>query len=226
MYDIDITERELEQMLRAADIVEIQMLHGQYMTYLDQLDFVRIYNELMAKGHPELSYEMVESGEYIAENVENLMFRKFVGTVNEKKDVNRSRGFCGCQYLWSPRIKLNKDATRAWAQWNQMSPHTMDISPYPGNECRRTPYWYIGKYNNEYIKIDGEWKLLKCHVIALSRTPYAEGWIKQSDARRIAHGPQAIPDKPPRFYAYHSDTVYSGHGRYTWGPFLPEDDNF
>ena len=57
-------KKELDKMLRAADITEILMLHGRYITYLDQIDFLSIYST-MAQDHPEISYEMVESEPFL-----------------------------------------------------------------------------------------------------------------------------------------------------------------
>lgn len=211
---------ELDRMLRAADIVEIEMIHGKYLACLDQLDFLGIY-DLMAKDHPEISYEMVEDGAYIGpEAVGKYMQRVHDGNRNNPKKM---RGWVGLQYLYTPRIVLNADATRARAQWNQLSPHAMPVSPYPGNEKLCTAYWFIGKYDNEYVKVDEEWKLLKTHVIAFSRTPYDEGWIRNPDARRIYHPGAEPPQKGPRVYAYHSDATYTPNGTWNWGPHLPKD---
>jgi len=216
-----IEKSELDKMLRAADIVEIQMLHGKYISLLDRDDFPGIY-ELMAKGHPELSYEIVEGGEYRAEHVPNLILA-------EKKklgDKETKRGWVGLQYLWTPKIVLSADGTRAKAQWNQLSPHGMPVSAYPGNERRMTAYWFIGKYDNEYIKIDGVWKLLKVHVCAYVRTPYDQGWLKQGDCRRIFHPGSGKPDQPSRTYTYHPDATYTSDEHYNWGPYLPEEGSF
>ena len=138
-------QAELNRMLRAADIVEIEMIHGKYLACLDQLDFLGIY-DLMAKDHPELCYEMVEDGAYIGpENVGPYMHNVHDGNRNNPKKM---RGWVGLQYLYTPRIVLNEAGDRARAQWNQMSPHAMRISPYPGNDKHCTPYWFIGKYDN------------------------------------------------------------------------------
>jgi hypothetical protein len=67
-----IEQKELDRLLRAADIVEIQMLHGRYISLLDRDNFPGIF-ELMAKDHPEMSYEIVEGGEYQAEHVRDLI---------------------------------------------------------------------------------------------------------------------------------------------------------
>ncbi len=213
-------QAELNRMLRAADVVEIEMLHGKYLACLDQLDFLGIY-DLMAKDHPEISYEMCEDGCFIGpESVKRYMANVHDGN---KNNPMKMRGWVGLQYLYTPRIVLNADATRARAQWNQMSPHAMRISPYPGNDKHCTAYWFIGKYDNEYIKVDDEWKLLKTHIIVYARTPYKEGWIRQPDARRIYHPGADLPQKGPRLYAYHSDATYSPHGSWNWGPHLPKD---
>lgn len=213
-------QTEVDRMLRAADVVEIQMIQGKYLALLDQLDFLGIY-DLMAKDHPEISYEMVEDGAYIGpENVARYMESVHDGNRNNPKKM---RGWVGLQYLYTPRIVLNESATRARAQFNQMSPHAMRVSPYPGNGQHCVAYWFIGKYDNEYIKIDGEWKLLKTHIIAFSRTPYDEGWIKDPDARRIYHPNAEKPQTLPRVYSYHSDAVYSPDGSWNWGPHLPKD---
>lgn len=211
----------LGRMLRNADIVELQMLEGRYISLLDQDDFAGIF-ELMAKDHPELSYEIVEAGAFEGARVRNLID----GETKKLAKKSEKRSWVGLQYLWSPRIVVNKDGTRARAQFNQLSPHCMPVAPYPGNEHRQTAYWFIGKYDNEYIKLDGEWKLLKVHVCAFARTPYDEGWIKQADCRRIYHPASGVPDKKPRYYTYHSDAVYSGDGIYSYEPFLPEEGEF
>jgi hypothetical protein len=215
-------ESELDRMLRAADIVEIQMLQGRYMSLLDRDDFPGIY-ELMPKDHPELSFEMVEGGEFQGEHVRNLILAE-EKKLGDRKSVKR--GWVGLQYMWTPNIVLSKDGTRARAQWNLLSPHAMSVSPYPGNEHKTTAYWFVGKYDNEYIKINNEWKLLKLHVCAYVRTPYDEGWLKQGDCKRIYHPGSGKPDNPSRIYTYHPDAIYSSGSLYSWRPFLPEDGSF
>lgn len=220
---MNIEKTELDRLLRDADLVEIQMLLSKYLAYLDQLNYHGIYS-LFAQDHPEVTYELVEDGAYIGpEAVRDYMMKEHVHLNNNPMMM---RGWVGLQYILTPRIVISEDGTRAKAQFNQLSPHAMRISPYPGNEKRVTAYWFIGKYDNEYIKIDGEWKILKAHICVFSRTPYLEGWIKQPDARRIYHPNLLPPQRPGRFYTYHSDATYSGHGRYNWGPHLPADGKF
>lgn len=170
-----MNKQEAERLLRGADVIDIQMIMGKYLSYLDQVDFKGIYS-LMAQDHPEITYEMVEDGAYVGpENVRRYMLDEHEHLNN---NPNHMKGWVGLQNILTPRIVFSADGTRAKAQFNQLSPHAMAIAPYPGDEHIPTTYWFIGKYDNEFIKIDEEWKLLKTHIIAFSRTPYQEGWVR------------------------------------------------
>lgn len=214
-------QSELNRLLRSADLLEVQMLQSHYIAELDKDNFDGIF-ALMAQDHPELSYEIVEAGTFEGARVRNLI----LGEKEKLSKKSEKRSWVGLQYLWSPRIVLSGDGTRARGQFNLLSPHCMPVAPYPGNEHKPTAYWFIGKYDNEYIKLDGVWKILKVHVCAFARPPYDEGWIKQPDCRRIYHPASGQPDKKPRYYTYHSDAVYSGDGIYSYEPYLPEDGSF
>ena len=218
-----MTKKEAQRLLRAADIIDIQNIMGRYLAYLDQLSFKGIY-DLMAKDHPEITYEMVEDGAYVGpENVKEYMMDR---DLHFQTNPNQVQGWVGLQNIVSPRIVFSKDGNRAKAQFNQLSPHAMPRAPYPSDEHIPTAYWFLGKYDNEFIKIDGEWKLLKVHIIAYMRTPYSEGWIRQADARRIYHPNAKPPQQPSRIYTYHSDAIYTKSGNWNWGPHLPKDGEF
>ena len=83
--------------------------------------------------------------------------------------------------------------------------------------------WFIGRYQNEFVKVDVEWKILKLHLIAYVRTPFDQGWMKQADCMRLAPVRELRPDNPPRYYTFHPDAVYSFDNIYNWGPYLPEE---
>lgn len=218
-----MTKAEADRLLRAADVIDIQMLMGRYLCYLDQVDFHGIWS-LFDQTNPEIEYEMVEDGAYVGpENVGRYMMDEHEHLNN---NPNYMKGWVGLQNVLTPRIVFNRDGTRARAQFNQLSPHAMAIAPYPGNEHKPTVYWFIGKYDNEYIKVDGEWKILKTHIIAFARTAYNDGWVRDADSRRIFHPNAERPQKKGRVYAYHPDAIYTADGNWTWGPFLPKDGSF
>lgn len=203
-----MTKQEAQRLLRAADIVEIKMSIGKYLGYLDQVDFKGIWS-LFAQDHPEVEYEMVEDGAYVGpENVGKYMLDEHEHLNN---NPNQMKGWVGLQNVLTPRIVFSADGTRARAQFNQLSPHAMAIAPYPCDRHLPTVYWFIGKYDNEYIKIDGEWKILKTHICAFSRTAYNEGWVREPDARRIFHpNAQPPPEEGSHLYIPPRCSIYQG----------------
>lgn len=114
-----MNKQEAERLLRGADIIDIQMIMGKYLSYLDQVNFKGIYS-LMAQDHPEISYEMVEDGAYIGpENVRRYMLDEHEHLNN---NPNHMKGWVGLQNILTPRIVFSADGTRAKAQFNQLSP--------------------------------------------------------------------------------------------------------
>ena len=204
---------------KAADIQAIEMLQSRYITLLDAFSMTAMLEKIFDQHNPEVSFEMVEGGEYNGARTTDFMHQcdGFMASPVSK------HGWFGVIDLWTPNIVISKDGKRARAQFNAFAPHGMDVSVYPGDERKMTAYWFIGRYDNEYIKVDGEWKILKNRVIAFTRPPYDEGWVRQAEARRITHDYHTYPDKPSRVVTYHPDNVYSGDGAHTWGPFLPDD---
>ncbi len=43
--------------------------------------------------------------------------------------------------------------------------------------------WIAGKYNGEYVKINGEWKFKRLAVQFFYITPYEDGWVKTNMAQ-------------------------------------------
>lgn len=215
-------EATLARIRKAADIQEIEMLQSRYITLLDAFSMTEMLEKLFDRENPELAFEMVEGGEYNGQNTKAFMAQcdGFMASPVSK------HGWFGVIDLWTPNIVISKDGKRARAQFNAFAPHGMDVSVYPGNERKMTAYWFIGRYDNSYVKVDGQWKILKNRVIAFTRPPYDEGWIRQPEARRITHDYHTYPDRPSRVVTYHPDNVYSGGGAHTWGPFLPDEGEF
>ena len=220
--DYEEDEGTLTRIQYAADVQEIEQLQSRYITLLDAFSMTAMMEKIFDNHNPRVSFEMVEGGEYEGERANSFMAQcdEFMSSPVSK------HGWFGVIDLWTPNIVISKDGKTAFGQFNAFAPHGMDVSVYPGNQRKMTAYWFIGKYNNEYIKKDGEWKILKNRVIAFTRPPYDEGWIRQPEARRITHEYHTYPDSPSRVITYHPDNVYSGNGAHTWGPFLPDKGDF
>ena len=116
---------ELNRLLRAADIIDIQMIMGRYLAYLDQVNFKGIYS-LMAQDHPEITYEMVEDGAYIGpESVRKYMLDEHEHLNN---NPNHMKGWVGLQNILTPRIVFN--SLRSMKS-GSFSKHTSSLSPGP-----------------------------------------------------------------------------------------------
>ena len=61
---MNIGPDELKRFQEAADINEIAMMLGRYVTLMDQFDAKSIYEELFAKDDPEVSVEYDTCGTY------------------------------------------------------------------------------------------------------------------------------------------------------------------
>ena len=121
----------------------------------------------------------------------------------------------------TPCIVVSNDCKTAAGNWHLFGPHAMYATPYPGDQQKLTAFWIFGKYDNKYIKEDGKWKFLTMHAIRYFRSPYEEGWVRQSECRRIPIPKDFPPDRPSTYpnALYHPDDI-----RHTWEPPPPEMD--
>lgn len=212
-----------DQLTWAADVSEIKLLMARYVKNVHRMDYMSSFETLMANTHPELRFEYMESGAYLGpEHVRTYMqaLHDYMQSPQDKK------GYMGLHHCMTPNILINDRGDRAYGHWNILSPWAMPATPYPCDRRTLTAMWFTGKYENEFIKLDGEWKLLKVHLIAYTRAPYELGWVRQADAMRIQTMHGITPDEPPRYYTYHPDCMYSSANIYNWGPYLPENTDF
>ena len=178
----------LELAVRAANIDEIQNLMADYVTNCLKMDYQSSMENLFAIDNPEVSFELMESGEY--KGPEKV--RAYMTALHERaQSFEEKKGWMEFQHLTTPKIVISENGT--------------------------------GDRAAEFIKVNGEWKILKLHLIAYVRTPFEEGWMRQADCMRIAPVRTLKPDQPPRYYTFHPDAVYSFDNIYNWGPYLPEE---
>lgn len=207
----------------AADINEIKMLMARYVTNVHRMDYMSSFAQLMANTHPDLRFEYMESGTYIGPDHVRTYMQALHNYMQSPQD---KRGYMGLNHCMTPNIIINDNGDRAYGHWNILSPWAMQATPFPC-DCRTlTAMWFTGKYDIEFIKLDGEWKILKLHLIAYTRAPYELGWVRQADAMRIQPMHGITPDEPPRYYTYHPDSMYTSANIFNWGPYLPESTDF
>jgi hypothetical protein len=203
--EVDIVTSELESRVRELEeintelearagrlrsVLEITNLQSRYNLWLEMGYYERIWDELFSHDNPQVSCEIGESGVYEGPaSVERL----WKALANRE----RPRGYMANIMVMNPYIVLSKDGNTAKGMWWAFGPHADYATPYPGDGQKLTAYWFCGKYDNRYIKEGGKWKFLSLHTIIYMRTPFDQGWLKQSDCVRWQVPEGAPADRPP-----------------------------
>ena len=220
---MNIGPDELKRFQEAADINEIAMMLGRYVTLMDQFDAKSIYEELFVKDDPEVSVEYDTCGTYRGpENTRAFMvdyFHKNLSTITRDK-----HGWLDFWDAGTPHIVVAEDGLTAQATWSLISPKAKQATLDPQFTAKRTltAFWHAGKMCWTLKKIDGEWKILHLHLVTYFTSPYHSGWLKQQECCREAPFWSQAPDRRARFYVYHPDQVYVKDGIYNWGPYISD----
>lgn len=117
--------------------------------------------------------------------------------------------------LTTPLIVVADDLQTARGQWWS-----------PGAECfadmghagRPLPLWCWAKYNNDFIKVDGEWRVWHTHFYTTFMAPYNVSWVDVPDDER---GGIRCPGDGPEAPGCASN-VYDPHGIYKDEPEAPK----
>lgn len=75
-----------------------------------------------------------------------------------------------CHQVMSPYIEVDGD--KAKGTWYVFGPCTA-ITPQG-----EVPFWMQGRYDNEYVRVDGEWKFSRIGFTTNMRSPHEDGWVK------------------------------------------------
>ena len=220
-----VDEKELLRFQKAADINEIEMMFGRYVTLMDQMDAMSIYYELFAIDHPDVSIEYETCGTYCGPEHVKAFMEDFAAKLS---DWHTKRGWLDFHDAGTPQVVLSKDHQRAQAMWTLFSPKAKPATSNASFSGQRTltAFWQAGKMHWELIHTPEGWKILSLHQLTYFTTEYHTGWVKQQECYREPPFWAMKPDKKARFYVYHPDQVYVQNGQYDWGPYLPEDESF
>ena len=99
-----------------------------------------------------------------------------VGTYTTKaalsEHLNDVTTSCSMLYHQIMNSYVEVDGDKATGAWYLFGPFTR-ITP-----SGDIPFWTQGKYENEFIKVDGKWKLSHLKFERNMRSPYEDGWVK------------------------------------------------
>lgn len=227
---IEKLEKEVQRQVYAADAVEIQNLMARYIFYLENGWISRVWDDLFAHDDPDLRVEIMDSGAYRGPEHVKRLWETMGGKVDLEgrpvaerpapmSNTNTDRASLLLMLTIStPLIEVSEDRQHAWGQWHLFGPHTNRVfDPEVGGK-KDTAFWIAGKYDNEFVRVNGEWKFQKLHPICWLRTPYHKSFLECPDCRRTPT-PYWPPDEPPTIHSFNPD---EGPNPNKWGPFPHE----
>lgn len=161
---------------RLEDVDAVERLISVYGYYLDKRQWDDLTNLFAADGTMEISLRGVYVGHKSIRRALDLF-----GTQNIETDYLHNH------IQLQPVITVSPDGTRAWSRSRALS----ELGTYP-----RVGIWGDGVYANEYVKVNGVWKIAKDHVYTTFFATYDAGWQNAAGATPRVSA-QIPPDRPP-----------------------------
>ena len=101
------------------------------------------------------------------------MFETDVFGTHEGRDAIRALQHLpfAVHYVMNPIIDIDGDT--ATGKWLLLEPCS-----FPQGDDRQ-PIWGAAKYEDDYVRVDGEWKFKRVKLMSLMWSPYEQGWERQ-----------------------------------------------
>jgi hypothetical protein len=231
---IEALEKEVKRQSYYIDMQEIQMLQARYIYYLENGKIAEVWDDLFAHDEPDVRMEIMDAGAYIGPEHVKRAYYTMAGRVDMDGNPVQSAGPRMANTnipnamlflmitIATPIVVVAKDGKTAHGQWHLFGPHTNRVFDPHVMAKRDVAFWIAGKYENEFVKVNGVWKFKKLRAICWIRSPYDEGWLKNPDCRRTP-SPYWPPDEPGRINSYNPD---EGPNPAKWGPPPPDQINY
>ena len=149
MEDLERRVRVLE------DIEEIKRLKARYCAYCDDSYDADAIASLFTE-------DAVWDGGALGKNVGREEIRSFFQGASVRRPF-------AIHMVMNPIIEVDGDTARG--SWNLFQPNTIA----DGNRA----VWGAARYNEDYVRVDGEWKFKHLRITSFFWTPYDQGWAKQ-----------------------------------------------
>jgi len=147
--DLDALRRQLTEL---ADVEAIKRLKAEYCDICDDAHdpdrIVGVFTE-----------DCVWEGEGVATARGHAELRRLFEDFARQVEFSQHNVF-------NPRIVVDGD--RAHGSWNLLSPFTF-------REGRRA-IWVAVRYEEDYVKVDGVWKIRRLRGVGRMAAPYETGW--------------------------------------------------
>ena len=181
------TEQDLQ---KVKDYIEISNLQGRYNHYVLGHHFDKILE--MFADRPDITGEMDISGVFTGPEGVKELFLNILGKLYNYP------GNLALHQLTTPVIEVSQDGQSAHGMWFSSGSNTHKHS----ETGELIPIWQIGKYDNRFVKENGEWKYLHFYWTAIVRTPFDQGWVKMPVIGNIKGGDtfgEVTPGKIPPY---------------------------
>jgi len=193
-------KEQVAGLARANDYLEIWKLQSLY-SHLYHVGRRRDVPALFAQKTPGVMLEMEDSGVY--EGIDRVTW--FWNTLFDDKSIGP--GHLALHMAVNPVIEINAERTQAKGLWHSHGYCSFEVQGV------LKQFLCLGKYDMEYVKEDGQWKILKFIYRQTFMCPYKKGWVEEPVAASLAGSPDNDPDKPT--------TYYMPYSRYRRNIFLP-----
>lgn len=164
------------------DMDGIRKLQAKYVHYLFTQRFDRIFPECFAQKRDDISAEFSDSGVYKGPEHVKALYAAFDAT-------KKIPGFFIMHMMVDPYIEIAQDGMSAKSHW---------MSPGITNNRHRSG-WVFGPYYVDYVKEDGEWRLLHNVFAPIVRTDFNTPWGEAEDNGSV-RTLGIEPDAPPTIY--------------------------
>lgn len=165
---------------------DMQAIEKLQSTYVHSLFTQRFENipALYSQENPDVSLEFSDSGVYRGiDSIEHLY-----GAFDRTKELP---GFFIMHMAVNPYIEIAEDGMSARSHW---------LSPGASNNGGRSS-WIWGPYYVDYIKENGQWRILHSNLVPVFRNPYEYSWGTAPDHGSVRPPLRGIdPDEPSTLY--------------------------
>jgi hypothetical protein len=189
--EVNKLKKQVEENAWARDYIEIWKLQSRYahLYHIGRMSQVPL---LFAQKTPGVNMEIEDSGVY--EGIDSI--KRFWSTVFSED--RKGPGNLALHMTVNPVIEINRARNKARGVW-----HSHGYCSFVGGQFSKQ-FLCLGKYDMEYVKEDGEWKIYKFAYRLTFMCPYEKGWIDEPVGASIAGSPQNIPDKPTTYFMPYS----------------------
>ncbi len=199
--EIAVLKEQVKEGQRARDELEIRKVQSLYSHYY-QIGKRGDVPKLFAQHTPGVTLEIEDSGVYDGIEGVTRFWTDLFGGNNPLPP-----GWFAVHMTCNPVIEIIKDGTMAKGVWHSHGFCALS----------RIPFICSGKYDKEYVKEDGSWKILVFRYRQIFMSPYHQGWVEAPSVGSIAANPKSSPDRPMTFH-----TPYTPDKPYYPQPPVPE----